>query len=114
MLRRKPKRRYLLIWHATIKDTEAVEILRRRCAELFGHVTVEKAFLRQMRSFGDRILLSVNLSELHPVLVSISLCHPPMVVLDMSGSLRQLEQRIHQSENPSTEMSSEPSLGVKI
>jgi RNase P/RNase MRP subunit POP5 len=106
MLRRKPKRRYLLIWHAGIKDIESAEILRRRCADLFGRVTLEKASLRQMRSIGDRIVLSVNLSQLHPVLVSISLCHPPMVVLDMSGSLRQLEQRIRQSEHPSTVMSS--------
>ena len=108
MLRRKPKRRYVLIWHASIKDIESVEILRRRCAELFGLVTVEKASIRQMRLFGDRIVLSVNLPQLHQVLVSISLCHPPVVVLDMSGSLRQLEERIRRSDTLRAAMNTEP------
>lgn len=96
MLRRKPHTRYLLILSKG-KDVCALEALSKRCGELFGQVTLAKANLQVMRSQADAdvMIIRCNLTQIHPVLVSIALTDPPMVALDMSGSIRRLENRLH-------------------
>jgi RNase P/RNase MRP subunit POP5 len=93
MLRRKPKRRYITILHKG-RDVEALQIIERRCAGLFGETTLEKANLRLLRSYPDVILVRCRLSQIHPVLMSVTLANPAMVTLDMSGSISRLKKRL--------------------
>lgn len=93
VLRRKPKKRYLSIMHQG-KDTDALDSLARRCAELFGQMTLEKAGMRQMRSVEGVIVVRCRLDQLHAVIVAIALCDPPMVLLDMAGNIGRLMKRL--------------------
>jgi RNase P/RNase MRP subunit POP5 len=93
VLRRKPKRRYLAILHKG-RDVEALEVLRGRCADLFGQTTLEKSDLRLLKSQPDVILVRCRLDQIHAVLVSVALANPAMVTLDISGSMNRLKTRL--------------------
>lgn len=92
VLRRKAKKRYLSIMHAG-RDLDALDSLSNRCVELFGHVVLERAGLRLIKSYDDVMILRCRLEQLHPILICIALSDPPMVSLDLSGSLRRLRKR---------------------
>ena len=94
VLRRKPKKRYLSVMHKG-QDLQAFESISRRCKELFGHMTLEKAGLRLMHVHEDVIVIRVRLPQIHAVLVSIALADPPMVTIDMSGSISRLRTKLH-------------------
>jgi RNase P/RNase MRP subunit POP5 len=66
-----------------------------RFSELFGHVTFAKAGLRLISSneTEGEMIIRCNLSEIHELLVSIALTNPPMVALDISGSVSRLRNR---------------------
>lgn len=93
VLRRKPKKRYLAVMHKGL-DTDALNSISRRCKELFGQMTLEKASMRLMRSHTDVIVFRCRLGQIHPILVSIALADPPMIAIDMSGSIARLKIRI--------------------
>lgn len=78
------------------QELEAFESISRRCEELFGFMTLEKAGLRLMQSRGDVVIIRVRLSQIRPVLVSIALADPPLVAVDMSGSISRLRTRVTQ------------------
>ena len=94
VLKRKPKKRYLSVLHKG-QDLEAFESISRRCRELFGYMTLEKAGLRLVHSEDDVIIVRVRLPQIHAVLVSIALADPPMVTIDMSGSISRLRTKLH-------------------
>jgi RNase P/RNase MRP subunit POP5 len=96
LLRRKARSRYLSVLHSG-RDADAVELLSRRCAELFGEITLEKAGLRLMSSNDGVIIVRCSLREMHAVLVSIALVDPPMLSLGMSGTISRLKQRARHS-----------------
>ena len=99
VLRRKPKKRYISIMQKG-RDFEAVDIISRRCTELFGHVTLEKSGLRLLHSYPDVIIVRCRLSQIHPILVSIALASPPMVTLDMSSNLNRIRKRLELEKEP--------------
>jgi RNase P/RNase MRP subunit POP5 len=91
MLRRRAKRRYLSILHAG-QATETVDLITRRCSELFGSVAAEQASIRLVRSDGTTVI-KCRLDKLDSVLAAIALSSPPIVSLGMSGSVKQLLRR---------------------
>ena len=91
MLRRRAKRRYLSILHGG-QATEAVDLITKRCSELFGAVAAEQAAIRLVRS-GDITIIKCRLSRLDDVLAAIALASPPVVSLGMSGSVKRLLRR---------------------
>ncbi len=54
-----------------------------------------------MRSYGEIMIVRCGLAQVHGVLVSIALVDPPMVTMDMSGSIHRLKKRIHSSSRVS-------------
>ena len=92
VLRRKPKKRYLTLMHGG-RDVDALDSLTKRCTELFGHIVVEKAGLRLMRSDGDLVIIRCRLSQIHQVLVGVALTDPPLVAVDMSATIGRLQKR---------------------
>jgi RNase P/RNase MRP subunit POP5 len=93
MLRRKPKKRYLAIMQKG-RDVDTLDLITKRCVELFGHVIAEKAGLRLMRSEGDFMIVKCRLDQVRKVLVAIALTDPPIVSVDMSASVNRLRKRI--------------------
>lgn len=91
MLRRRAKRRYLSILHGG-QATDAVDLITKRCSELFGSVSAEQASIRLVRS-GDVTVIKCRLAQLDHVLAAIALSNPPVLSLGMSGSVKQLLQR---------------------
>lgn len=100
VLRRKPRRRYLSILHSG-SNADSLDVLSRRCADLFGEITLEKAGLRLMSSDDGMIIIRCSLPQIHSILVSIPLVNPPMVCLGMSGSISRLKKRVRESQTRS-------------
>ena len=92
MLKRRAKRRYLSILHAEQAD-DAVNAIAKRCSELFGSVGTEKAAIRLVKSEGSTTIIKCRLDQLDNVLVAIALADPPVVTMDMSGSIKRLQRR---------------------
>lgn len=92
MLKRRAKRRYLSIVHAGQAD-DAVNSIVLRCSGLFGSIAAEKAAIRRVKAEHDITIIKCRLEQLDSVLASIALVDPPMVALDMSGSMKQLKRR---------------------
>jgi RNase P/RNase MRP subunit POP5 len=92
MLNRRAKRRYLSVMHSG-QASDAVNAITKRCSELFGSIAAEKAAIRLVKS-NDATIVKCRLDQLDSVLVAIALTDPPAVTLDMSGSMKQLQQRL--------------------
>jgi RNase P/RNase MRP subunit POP5 len=73
---------------------DAVNAITRRCSELFGSIAAEKAAIRLVKSEDSIAIIKCRLDKLDGVLVSIALTDPPVVTLDMSGSMKQLQRRL--------------------
>jgi len=72
---------------------DAADAIAKRCQELFGSIATEKAAIRLVKSEGSMTIIKCRLEQLENVLVAIALTNPPVVTLDMSGSMRQLRRR---------------------
>jgi len=92
MLKRRAKRRYLSILHAG-QANDAVNAISKRCSELFGSVGTEKAAIRLVKSEGVTTIIKCRLDQLDSVLVAIALADPPVVTMNMSGSMKRLQRR---------------------
>ena len=92
MLKRRAKRRYLSILQAE-QANDAVNAIAKRCSELFGSVGTEKAAIRLVKSEGSTTIIKCRLDQLDNVLVAIALADPPVVTMDMSGSIKRLQRR---------------------
>lgn len=92
MLKRRAKRRYLSIMHAD-QANDAADAIAMRCEELFGSIATEKAAIRLVKSEGNMTVIKCGVEQLENVLIAIALANPPVVTLDMSGSMRQLKRR---------------------
>ena len=92
MLRRRAKRRYLSVIH-TGQASDAVNTITRRHLELFGSIAAEKAAIKLVKS-NDAAIIKCRLDQLDSVLVATALADPPMMTLDMSGSVKQLQRRL--------------------
>lgn len=73
--------------------SDSANAIIKRCSELFGTIAAEKTAIRLVKSDGQTII-KCSLDQLDNVLVAIALTNPPMVTLDMSGSIKQLQHRL--------------------
>ena len=92
MLKRKHKRRYLSIRHAG-ESRDSVNAIIKRFSELFGSIAVEKAAIRLVQESRNESIIRCRLDQLENLLVAITLVDPPVVTIDMSGSIKQLRCR---------------------
>jgi RNase P/RNase MRP subunit POP5 len=92
MLKRRSKRRYLSITHAS-RSSNSVSAITKRCSELFGTIAAEKAAIRLVQEGANESIIKCRLDALENVLVAISLVDPPAVTIALSGSIRQLRRR---------------------
>ncbi|HEX7033438.1 MAG TPA: Rpp14/Pop5 family protein [Nitrososphaera sp.] len=90
MLNRRPKRRYLSIRHTGQSSDVIVSAISKRFAELFGSIAAERAAIRFVKSEGNTTVIRCRLNQLDNVLVAIAMADPPVVTLDMSGSIKRL------------------------
>jgi RNase P/RNase MRP subunit POP5 len=76
---------------------DVLEAVIKRNAELFGYIAAQKSSLRLIRSdIEDIMIVSCKLEALDRVLSTVALIYPPMLVTDMSGSLKRLRRRLNE------------------
>jgi RNase P/RNase MRP subunit POP5 len=92
MLKRRPKRRYLSIVPAD-KSSDPVTAIKKRFSELFGTIATEKATLKLVEQRGNEFIIRCAKDQLENVLVAITLVDPPIITIDMSGTIKQLRRR---------------------
>jgi RNase P/RNase MRP subunit POP5 len=96
MLKRRNKRRYLALLHSGQYDgIDIVNLIKIRSSELFGHITTEKSPIRLIQSKEMNIIvICCKLEGLDNILSTIALTDPPIVTLDISGTLKILQRRL--------------------
>ena len=96
MLKRRDKRRYMAVLHDGQMDgIEIVDLIKKRNSELFGHIATERSSIRFIQSQGaNLIIISCKLKGLDNILSTIALSYPPLITLDMSGTLKRLRKRL--------------------
>lgn len=72
---------------------DALDAITMRYSELFGSIATEKAAIRLVKAEDGITIMKCRLEQLDSVLVAIALADPPVVTLDVSGSMRQLKRR---------------------
>jgi RNase P/RNase MRP subunit POP5 len=92
MLKRRPKRRYLTVVQADVSSDPVVPI-KKRFSELFGTIATENAALRLIEHRENEFIIRCAIEQLENVLVAIALTDPPVITIDMSGTLKQLRGR---------------------
>ena len=92
MLKRRSKRRYLSIKHAG-QSSDSVNAIIKRCSELFGSISAEKAAIRLVQQGENESIIKCKLEQIENVLVAITLIDPPVVTTGMSGTIKQLRSR---------------------
>jgi RNase P/RNase MRP subunit POP5 len=102
MLKRRSKRRYLCIVHS-VESTDSFNAIKKRFSELFGSIAAGKAAIRQVQYEANESIISCRLEQLENVLVAITLTDPPVLTIDMSGTIRQLRRRRQYSHGQATQ-----------
>jgi len=92
MLKRRPKRRYLLIAQAD-KSSDPITAIRKRFSELYGTIAAENAVLRLVEQRENEFIIRCATEQLDKVLVAIALINPPAITIDLSGTMKQLRSR---------------------
>ena len=92
MLKRRPKRRYLLIVQADYPG-DPITAIRKRFSELYGTIAAENAALRLVDQRENEFIIRCATEQLENVLVAIALIDPPAVTIDMSGTIKRLRRR---------------------
>ena len=96
MLKRRPKRRYLLIVQAEY-SSDPITAIRKRFSELYGTIAAENAALRLVEQVENEFIIRCARDQLDNVLVAIALVDPPAITIDMSGTIKQLRRRMQNS-----------------
>jgi RNase P/RNase MRP subunit POP5 len=91
MLKRRPKRRYLSVVQAD-KSSDPLAAIKKRFSELFGTIATEKAALRLIEHRENEFIIKCAIEQLENVLVAIALTDPPVITINMSGTLKQLRR----------------------
>jgi RNase P/RNase MRP subunit POP5 len=73
--------------------SDAIDVIAKRCSDLFGSIATEKAAIRLVKSESNTTVVKCRLDQLNNVLASIALSEPPVVTLEMSGSVKGLRRR---------------------
>lgn len=92
MLKRRSKRRYLTVVQAEI-SSDPVARIKKRFSELFGTIATENAALTLIEHRENEFIIRCAIDQLENVLVAIALTDPPVITIDMSGTLKQLRGR---------------------
>jgi RNase P/RNase MRP subunit POP5 len=72
-----------------------VNLIKRRNSELFGYIATEKSSIKLIRSERmNTIIISCKLASMDNILSTIALIDPPLVTIDMSGTLKRLLRRL--------------------
>jgi hypothetical protein len=58
--------------------------------------------LRLIKSYERASIVKCSLGDIHFVLVSVALTNPPVVALDVSGSVARIRKRIEQRTGSAT------------
>jgi RNase P/RNase MRP subunit POP5 len=98
MLKRRYKRRYIGIVHqvqaADLDKSELFSLIQERNSELFGYVFNEVSYLKLVKQDRSGLtIISCRSKSLDQVLVSLTFMDPPLLVVDVSGSINKLEKR---------------------
>jgi RNase P/RNase MRP subunit POP5 len=78
----------------TGQANDAINAITKRCSDLFGSIATEKAAIRLVKSENNITIIRCRLDQLDDVLASIALSDPPVVTLDISGSMKKLRRRL--------------------
>ena len=80
-------------------DISFINLIKKRNSELFGHIANEKSSIRLVYSdkIKNIIIISCKLQSVDNILSTIALTSSPLVVLDMSGTLKRLKRRLLES-----------------
>jgi RNase P/RNase MRP subunit POP5 len=97
MLKRRSKRRYLSLLQAD-GSSDPANAIKKRFSELFGTIATEKADIRLIEQNGNGFIIRCATQQLQNILVAIALTDPPVITIDMSGTIRQLRRRRQDSE----------------
>lgn len=92
MLKRRPKRRYLAIVQAG-KSSDPTAAIKERFSELFGTIAAENAALRLVEQRENEYIIRCTKDQLENILVAIALVDPPVITIDISGTIKQLKSR---------------------
>ena len=75
-----------------------VKLILKRYSELFGSIESQNSALKSIRSFlinGNNILiLSCKLESLDNILLTMVFMDPPLITLDISGTVKRLKGRL--------------------
>ena len=102
ILNRSNKRRYLAILCSNDRKHQdynyIVKLILKRYSELFGSIESQNSALKSIRSFlinGNNILiLSCKLESLDNILLTMVFMDPPLITLDISGTVKRLKGRL--------------------
>jgi len=97
MLKRRSKRRYLRLVQAD-ESTDPTNAIKKRFSELFGTIATESADIRLVEQRQNGFIIRCATAQLDNILVAIALTDPPVITVDMSGTIRQLRRRRHYSD----------------
>jgi RNase P/RNase MRP subunit POP5 len=91
----------LAILHSGLNNgIEIVNIIKKRNSELFGHIATEKLSIKMIQPEGaNLIIIRCKLEGLDNILSTIALSYPPLITLDMSGTLKRLRKRLSKGTN---------------
>ena len=98
MLNHREKRRYLAIIYEenyVYRHFQLHEKIVERFKELFGVIHYELAMLKLYDSeFGNILFVGCKLKYLDYFLVSLSLTHPSLTVVSLSGTIKKLRKNV--------------------
>lgn len=96
MLRRKPKKRYVLVFvQRSNNEEQNLDVGKRiteRFTELYGSVNCAAASFKTIGQTSQTCIIRCSLNSMPEFLVTIAFTNPPMVALCTSGSLRKLKR----------------------
>ena len=85
----------MLLHSGQYDGIDIVNLIKIRNSELFGHITTEKSPIRLIQSKEMNIIvICCKLEGLDNILSTIALTDPPIVTLDISGTLKRLQRRL--------------------
>jgi RNase P/RNase MRP subunit POP5 len=97
MLKRRSKRRYLSLVQAD-ESTDPTNAIEKRFSELFGTIATDSADIRLIEQRRNAFIIRCAMADLENILVAIALTDPPVITVDMSGTIRQLRRRWQHSD----------------
>jgi RNase P/RNase MRP subunit POP5 len=98
MLKRRYKRRYIgIVSQELVADPDwraLFRLVQERNSELFGYVFNELAKVKLVsQEQGGLTIISCRANSLDQLLVSLTFMDPPLLIIDVSGSINKLKKR---------------------